>query len=163
MTGFPERVVSLSCQAFRASAAMLLPVLLGILIMGLSACGTLSANSDSSKNESGSGPIAVEFKVEEIQLEALAELQSQPAGAYWVTENDKTYLVITAGEKPSAGYAIEVKEITSDGQRLQVIATLQEPRPGEAVAQVITYPMIVLSLPDEKLHEVPATVEWIKK
>jgi len=153
----------LSRLFFRTSSSMRMIFLLGCLIMVLSACGTSSANSGSSGKEDGSGPVPVEFKVEDVQLEKLGELQSRPAGAYWVTENDKTYLVVTAGEKPSAGYAIEIKEITYNGEQLQVIAQLKGPGPGDIVAEVLTYPMIVLSIPDAKLHEVPATVEWTEK
>lgn len=136
--------------------------------MALSACGTSNANSDGNSrsnagnDQNGAAPVPVEFAVEEnVRLTALTELQSKPAGAYWVAKDEKTYLVVTAGEKPTAGYVVEVKEITYDGEQLKVSAHLNEPRPGDVVAQVITYPMLVLSIPDETLHGLPTTVEWL--
>ena len=163
-----ERVVSLSRLFSRIPTKLLLTFFLGGLIMSLGACGTSSANSDrnshsnTGNDQNGTAPVPVEFKVEEdVQLDAWTELQSSPAGAYWITEDEKTYLVVTAGEKPTAGYVVEVKEITYDGEQLKVSALLNEPRPGDVVAQVITYPMLVLSIPDETLHDLPTTVEWL--
>ena len=142
-------------------------VLLSGLLLILGACGSpgTAAESpndtgDGSPEQNGSEPAPVAFQVEDIHFQQLDELQSQPAGAYWVTVDENTYLVVTAGEKPTAGYAIDVETVTYDGTELKVHAQLHEPKPGEVVAQVITYPMVVLSILDESLHHVPATVEW---
>jgi len=103
----------------------------------------------------------VPFQIVETDGQKLAELQEKPAGAYWVTVDGNNYLVVTAGQKPTAGYTLVVESVTYDGTALKVKAQLLEPNPGEMVAQVITYPMAVLSIADESFHQAPAAVEWI--
>lgn len=143
----------------------------GLLLLGLvlitGACGNTGNASEStgqpqeSSPQGQDAPTPVSFEIADINTQQLEELQEQPAGAYWVTVDDKTYLVVTAGQKPTAGYTLVVESVTYDGTALKVKAQLLEPNPGEMVAQVITYPMAVLSIADESFHQAPAAVEWI--
>ena len=72
----------------------------------------------------------------------------------------KVYVLVTRGEKPTAGYDLAIEEMklekTDNGKNLVVTARFIEPPEGEAVAQVITYPYRVA---ETQLLELPDTIE----
>lgn len=72
----------------------------------------------------------------------------------------KVYVVVTRGEKPTAGFGLEIEgmklEKTDHGQNLVVTALFTDPPEGEAVAQVITYPVQVA---ETQLTQLPDTIE----
>lgn len=76
--------------------------------------------------------------------------------------NDEIYVVVTRGEKKSAGYDVEINKITlgeTDGQKvLTVYAVYTDPKPGDVTAQILTYPFTVVKtdlteLPDKVVLE----------
>lgn len=72
----------------------------------------------------------------------------------------KVYVLVTRGEKPTAGYDLEIDKMsienTDSGENLVVTARFIEPAEGEAVAQVITYPYRVA---ETELTTLPDTIE----
>lgn len=62
--------------------------------------------------------------------------------------NNRTYLVLTMGEKPSAGYAVELKDLVLKDGYLKVFARYIKPGKDEIVATVITYPYLVIETDD---------------
>lgn len=72
----------------------------------------------------------------------------------------KVYVLVTRGEKPTAGYGIVIDKMklekTEQGKNLVVTALFTDPPAGEAVAQVITYPHQVA---ETNLEELPDTIE----
>ena len=76
----------------------------------------------------------------------------------------KVYVLVTRGEKPTAGYEICIEEMvtekTSKGTNLQVHALFKDPAEGESVAQVSTFPYAV-ALTD--LTALPDTIELLVK
>lgn len=74
--------------------------------------------------------------------------------------DDKVYIVVTRGEKNTAGYSVTIDKIEKirrdDKFDLIVYALYKDPKPDEIVAQVITYPTIIV-LTD--LKELPETIQ----
>ncbi|MGN0712737.1 MAG: protease complex subunit PrcB family protein [Anaerovoracaceae bacterium] len=72
----------------------------------------------------------------------------------------KVYVVVTRGEKPTAGYNLSIEKMklekNDDGQNLVVTALFTEPPEGESVSQIITYPYKVA---ETELTELPDTIE----
>ena len=72
----------------------------------------------------------------------------------------KVYIVITRGEKPTAGYDLSIEKVklekTKSGSNLVVTALFTEPPEGETVSRIITYPYAVASTDHEAL---PDTIE----
>lgn len=72
----------------------------------------------------------------------------------------KVYVVVTRGEKPTAGYDLSIEKMklekTDDGKNLVVTALFTEPQEGESVSQIITYPYKVA---ETELTELPDTIE----
>lgn len=78
----------------------------------------------------------------------MAEKNKSTFGLYSVTDGQVRYLMVTAGEQPSAGYSVTIDSIRETQNALYVQARLNSPEPGEPVAQVITYPYQVVKLAD---------------
>lgn len=76
----------------------------------------------------------------------------------------KVYVIVTRGEKPTAGYDVKVEsmrlEKVKSGTNMKVFATFTEPKEGGSVAQIITYPYAVTST---NLKNLPTTIELIVK
>ena len=72
----------------------------------------------------------------------------------------KVYVIVTRGEKPTAGYNLTIEDMgiekTDLGTNLVVTALFTEPKPDEAVSQVITYPYVVA---ETQLQSLPNTIE----
>jgi len=76
--------------------------------------------------------------------------------------DEKVYVIVTRGEKPTAGYGVSIEsmelEKTNEGSNLKVKALFAEPEKGVAVSQVTTYPYCVAST---SLTVLPDTIELI--
>ena len=74
--------------------------------------------------------------------------------------DEKIYLVVTRGEKPTAGYDISIEKVklekTGDGSNLIVTAKFTDPPQGETVSRIITYPYAVAAT---DLKVLPDTIE----
>ncbi|NLM20625.1 MAG: protease complex subunit PrcB family protein [Peptococcaceae bacterium] len=62
--------------------------------------------------------------------------------------NNKTYLVLTMGQCPTAGYHIELTNLSLQDGKLIVQAKYVKPNRGDIVATVITYPSLVIETDD---------------
>lgn len=73
--------------------------------------------------------------------------------------NDEIYVVVTRGEKNTAGYEVVIDKITlsdTEGERvLTVFAEYKDPKPGDVTAQILTYPFAVVKT---ELEELPQKV-----
>lgn len=72
--------------------------------------------------------------------------------------DDEIYVIATRGEKPTGGYTVQIDSINQikeeDKTKLIVYTTFKDPKPGDIVTQVITYPYVVAktelkNLPDK--------------
>lgn len=74
--------------------------------------------------------------------------------------DDQIYVIATRGEKPTGGYAVQIDSIekvkTEDQTKVVVYTTFKDPKPGDIVTQVITYPFIVVKT---ELKELPDKIE----
>lgn len=72
----------------------------------------------------------------------------------------KIYVVVTRGEKPTAGYDLSIEKMklekTKEGTNLVVTALFTEPASGTVVSQIITYPYVVA---ETELEVLPDTIE----
>jgi len=73
---------------------------------------------------------------------------------------DKIYVIVTRGEKPTAGYEVEIEKMTletkEDKSNLIVYASFADPEQPENMAQVVTYPSAVAKA---DLTGLPDTIE----
>ncbi len=70
------------------------------------------------------------------------------------------YVIATRGEKPTGGYTVKIDRMMKvkeeDKNKLVVYVTFEDPKPGDVVTQVITYPYAVAKT---SLKELPDKIE----
>lgn len=76
----------------------------------------------------------------------------------------RVYVIVTRGEKPTAGYEASIENIaiekTDGGNNMKVYAKFTDPSEGTAVSQIVTYPYVVAKT---ELTSLPDTVELVVK
>ncbi|MEW6275924.1 MAG: protease complex subunit PrcB family protein [Bacillota bacterium] len=83
---------------------------------------------------------------EEVKKWAAANSRQLFTGS--LTSGQWRYIFIAAGEKPTAGYRVEIINIQDDGRgKLTVRYRVSGPPPGRIPAQVITYPYVLARIP----------------
>lgn len=94
---------------------------------------------------------------EEIKKWAAANARKPFAGSKSVGE--WSYILVAAGEKPTAGYSVEIANICDDRQgKLRVKYRIAGPQTGRLAAQVVTHPYVLVRIPASR-----AEVEFIKE
>ena len=82
----------------------------------------------------------------EIEAEILPEYRDLER-ALACRVGDEIYVIVTRGEKPTAGYEVEIEKMTleskDDKSNLIVYANFADPQNGENMAQVVSYPAAV--------------------
>lgn len=80
------------------------------------------------------------------QIERKVHQQKKEEGAAVYIVEDAVYIVVSRGEKPTGGYGVRVVDIEGEegGRGFNVRVEYQDPKPGQMVAQVITYPFVVV-------------------
>ncbi|MBE3580615.1 MAG: protease complex subunit PrcB family protein [Thermoanaerobacteraceae bacterium] len=89
----------------------------------------------------GSSPAPVQTYPREVQ--DLIETMKTIEGGAWVAVGDETFIVVSRGMKPTAGYTVEIKEIVAEGDGAVASVSFKDPPEGSAVAEVITHPYAV--------------------
>ncbi|RKD32073.1 protease complex subunit PrcB family protein [Thermohalobacter berrensis] len=120
-----------------------------LIILSLS---ILSVGCNSHENTSNS--ISYEILQDSMPeyLEGTIEtIKTQKGFTVLQSENDKDILFISLGEKPTAGYNIKLETIKVENDKISVIIEEVEPKKGEMVAQVITYPFVLVKF-DENIE-----------
>ncbi|MBF8983378.1 protease complex subunit PrcB family protein [Lutibacter sp. B2] len=73
---------------------------------------------------------------------------------------DEVFVIATRGEKATGGYTVKIdkieKEKQDDKMGLIVYSTFKDPKQGDVVKQVITYPYVVVKT---NLKKLPDTIE----
>lgn len=77
------------------------------------------------------------------QKEMLDKYKTSKGYTYWQEDGD-FFIAIFAGEKPSAGYVVNVKSIEDNEGKTNILIDVQGPK--DMAASVITYPYIVVKV-----------------
>ncbi|MHB8182508.1 MAG: Gmad2 immunoglobulin-like domain-containing protein [Candidatus Desulforudaceae bacterium] len=138
---------------------------IGILVAGCSANNGIGENPVPGEPP-GMGEGEHQIYPESV-METLETLKAIHAG-FAIVENGKTFVIVSYGEKPTAGYEVRIVDIKTEGERAVVTAELIEPD-GPA-AMVLTYPYAVEVLDgaysEVEFHEAggeyfPQIVGWV--
>jgi len=73
------------------------------------------------------------------------------------TLGEWSYLLVAAGEKPTAGYSVGVISISDKSGVLKVYYRVDGPPPGQVTAQALTYPYVLI-----RILANAATVEFVE-
>ncbi|GED24159.1 hypothetical protein BAG01nite_02610 [Brevibacillus agri] len=134
------------------------------LLLAASLCVT-GATSMSLPHPTASAPAGKEVvpsAVETVPYEAVAapyppavtealKKVRKSGGHTVVRANGKAYVVIGAGQKPTGGYRIVTDQVKRTGPHgFTVRVHVQPPAPGALKTQAISYPTLVIALPDQQ-------------
>ena len=111
----------------------ILIVLLVILILTAVAGCSLSKNNEVKDNGENTPELPTEI---ENWIENSKKIFLGQAYEY----EDKLYILVTYGEKPTGGYTVEILEINDKPEALEITVNFSEPEPDQTVTQAITYP-----------------------
>lgn len=70
------------------------------------------------------------------------------SGSYLFEEGEKAYLAVFAGEYPTGGYEIVIREVLLDGMIVKASVEVTQPGPDMMVTDALTYPLVVVELKD---------------
>jgi hypothetical protein len=80
------------------------------------------------------------------ELHSVIEAKKKSAGTHIVEKDKYTYILITLGQRPSAGYSIEIKDVQKVNGTIVIRYT--EKKPEGMAAMMLTYPSLVLKMND---------------
>ena len=111
----------------------------------------LSIEVEKREGKGVSYEILTQAYLEEDLLTALGYIQEH-RGFGIIKEESDSYIVYGGmGEKPTAGYAVEIEDVIKETDQIRVVVKEIEPKKGDMVAEVITYPTKVLRIKDKTL------------
>lgn len=84
-------------------------------------------------------PPNIKTAVEKVTSSKLSQNQVVPAAG-------RSYLIVTLGERPTAGYTVHIQKVEQQGNALHVYVKEKPPAKGAMVIQVISYPYTVVSI-----------------
>lgn len=135
-----------------------------IILIGLMCVGCSSNHND---------PIDENFyeivSIEDINNEEVVqwyEENSKTYGSYIFSSKDfegYKYLLVSAGEKRTGGYSIEIKKASKKDKNIVFDFSLNEPAKDDAVIMVLTYPNILIKVKADKSTEITANLDFNSK
>lgn len=127
--------------------AVLIRALVLALIAALltAACGTASGPGDRAAPSLSWEPLAEADLSDEIAR--WVEEHQGEIGVFQQIFGDRTVILVSWGERPTGGYAVEVLDVQPAGESaLRLRVKLQEPAAGDVVTAAITYPRAVIAV-----------------
>lgn len=126
-----------------------------VVLVGLIVVFGISSKETSVKFEK----VSQKAMPREIEAEILPEYRDLER-ALACKVGDEIYVIVTRGEKPTAGYEVEIEKITleskDDKSNLIVHANFADPADAENMAQVTSYPAAVVKA---DISGLPDTIE----
>lgn len=121
------------------------------------------------KNKPGTIPVE---RPADYRVVTSADIQNDAALLKWFDENlltkgiyhknvgTKTYILISAGEKPTGGFTVKLDEVTLVAPGSIVLtAQVIKPAPDAMVTQALTYPSILIVIDGEAIKQVQGTID----
>ncbi|TCP55661.1 S-layer family protein [Tumebacillus sp. BK434] len=82
----------------------------------------------------------------QLVLDRASEALIEP-GVTLVNSEEATYVVISGGERNTGGYSIAPTSVVQGNGQIEILVELQRPDPNAMILQAITYPQLILRLP----------------
>lgn len=111
-------------------------------------------------------PVEVPVEYEEVNLQDIpddlakwVEANRKTPGIRFKNVDNKTYIQICAGEKPTGGYSIELESVTMVAPgSIYLTAQVISPPPDMMVTQALTYPYILIEIEDAEISTVDGII-----
>lgn len=122
---------------------LLIATLILFLLTVFTACTNSETNLDSGVDV-GFNRVGLE-EMSEDNVERIKERKNS-SGHTILTQDQKQYIVVFAGEKPSSGYEIRIERIKERGGQLEVYVSESKPDPDSMQLTVLTYPLDIVKI-----------------
>ena len=124
-------------------------------LVGAVACATLvlqmsGVDTIATDNMSGVDTARTAVASTEAEFSALWKLHAVDKPLPKVNFAERRVVAIFLGSRPSAGYDVEIVATKPEGSNLVVEWTEVRPKPGLLLAQVLTSPAVIASIPKTK-------------
>ncbi|MFZ5969825.1 MAG: stalk domain-containing protein [Bacillota bacterium] len=94
------------------------------------------------------------------EIKNWVESNYKNGGIYYKKVDHEIYILVSGGEKPTGGYSVEVDNVTMiTPDTAYVAAHVNAPGKGDIVAQVITYPYVLIKIEDENVKDVQGDID----
>jgi len=126
--------------------------ILTLFIVGLLLVGcNVQANGVIAKEEGSGASLNFELVSPpyDSDIQQIIQQNRKNTGFKTVDKGSNTYVIIHLGQRPSAGYKVEVDKVEKTSDKIRI--TYSEKKPEGMAASVITYPAAVIKLPKTSL------------
>lgn len=96
--------------------------------------------------------ILTQAYLEEDLLTALGYIQMHKGYGIMKEESDSYIVYIGLGEKPTAGYAVEIEDVIKEADQIRVVVKEIDPSKEDMTTQILTYPTKVLRIKDKTMN-----------
>lgn len=132
--------------------------IMAFLIIGgllLSGCGGTASQKPVNKKPVKSD---IEFEIintHEEEFKTNRELNKwysqnyQVKGIYKMNSQGRTYILVSAGQRTTGGYNMEIVDLTANDTVITIATKLNEPQPDQMTTMVITYPHLLIAIPED--------------
>jgi len=133
--------------------------LISILVLSVG-CNVVEEDVDLTEPTEFDYEIIEENDLEEVAKEWYEE-NKEDYGFYThaVSEQEK-YLLVSAGEKTTGGYSLEIEGVNELSQMITFNVNLNEPSPDDMVTQALTYPNLLVRITANESFEVDAILNF---
>jgi len=139
---------------------LFLIVLISIIVLSVG-CNTVEENVDLTEPTEFDYELMDEDALEEVAAKDWYEKNKENYGFYTHTVSEKEkYLLISAGEKRTGGYSLEIESVNELIQMITFNIVLNEPSPDDMVTQALTYPNLLIKITANENFEVDANLNF---
>lgn len=133
--------------------------LIALMLLTLTGCGSRDTRPPSSATLSFT---TANLNLLPPALQTWAGQHREEEGVFLLNQDDRTYLLASAGQRPNTGYQIAITKVISSEDGLEVVVDEQHPVPGTSTGSVITYPQAIIQLPRTNLpvHKVTRNIRY---
>lgn len=124
-------------------------LILSLSLLGLAGCAYLVGKQAEAGSSIDFEEINLYAGGEDPELIQWYEGYMQEEGIHRLDKGDYTYILVSAGEKPTGGYILEVTEVSAGDDIIDVDAKLTSPPKDGFVITVITYPSALIRIPQD--------------
>lgn len=139
---------------------LFLIALVSILILSVG-CDTVEEDVDLTEPTEFDYEIIEEDVLEEEATKEWYEENKENYGFYtYAISDQEKYLLVSAGEKRTGGYSLEIEGVNELSQMISFNINLNEPSEDDMVTQAITYPSLLVKITADESFEVDAILNF---
>lgn len=126
--------------------------IVSLVLLACIAGGALWAAHSRANPSAGDIILGPDIEITDEMQQWIDQCKGQ-AGAYLRTFGSYRMLLVARGEMPTAGYGVKIEEIGQDSGRKWIVdVTMEDPGTDSFVAQVISYPYVIVAIKDDHSH-----------